>query len=401
MNDSQDVLTHLGRTTDQIFGRTDLIDRLASGRPMRIKFGVDCTAPDLHLGHAVNLWMMRYLQDLGHVVVFLLGDTTTRIGDPTGRDRTRPVLTPEEIETNARAFLRQVSVVLRDDPAVLEVRRNSEWFDAMAVTDLMGELSLVTHAQLIARDMFQARVRDGQEIGVHELIYPVLQGYDSVALASDLTIVGSDQLFNETVGRQLQAKHGQRPQTVITSTITPGLDGGAKQSKSLNNYVALAHSPTQKFGRLMTLRDDLIDTWARVYTDLPDAVVAGLERRARQGGANSRDAKLDLAEAIVARYHGAAAADRARAEFTRVFSGNGLPDDVPHLIASPTSVLLEIVLTARPELSRNAARRLIADGAVSLDGRPLREADARPELSTGSILRVGRRNWFEVVVGSL
>lgn len=399
MNDSQAVLTHLGRTTDQIFGRTDLIDRLASGRPMRIKFGVDCTAPDLHLGHAVNLWMMRYLQDLGHVVVFLLGDTTTRIGDPTGRSRTRPVLTPDEIETNAQAFLRQVTMVLRDDPEVLEVRRNSEWFDGMAIADLVSELGLVTHAQLIARDMFKARIREGQEIGVHELIYPVLQGYDSVALGSDLTIVGSDQLFNETVGRDLQAKHGQRPQTVITSTITPGLDGGAKQSKSLNNYVALAHSPSEKFGRLMTLQDDLIGAWARVYTDLPDAVVKDLESRARQGGASSRDAKLDLAEAIVARYHGSVAGGRARAEFTRVFSGNGLPDGVPHLTVSPTSAVLEIVLAARPELSRNAARRLIADGAVSLDSAPLRNGDARPAISTGAILKVGRRNWFEVVVG--
>ncbi|MBZ2198081.1 tyrosine--tRNA ligase [Occultella gossypii] len=397
MNHGQDVLTHLGRTTDQIFGHTDLIDRLASGRPMRIKFGVDCTAPDLHLGHAVNLWMMRYLQDLGHVVVFLLGDTTTRIGDPTGRNQTRPVLTPDEIETNAQAFLRQVTMVLRDDPEVLEVRRNSEWFGEMAIADLVSELSLVTHAQLIARDMFKARISASQEIGVHELIYPVLQGYDSVALGSDLTIVGSDQLFNETVGRELQAKHGQRPQTVKTSTITPGLDGGAKQSKSLNNYVALAHSPSEKFGRLMTLQDDLIGAWARVYTDLPDAVVEELESRARQGGAGSRDAKLDLAEAIVARYHGSAASGRARTEFTRVFSGSGLPDDVPHLTVSPTSTVLEIVIAARPQLSRNAARRLIADGAVSLDSSPLRDGGARPGISTGAILKVGRRNWFEVV----
>ncbi|CAM3410841.1 tyrosine--tRNA ligase [Occultella aeris] len=247
--------------------------------------------------------------------------------------------------------------------------------------------------------MFKARIREGQEIGVHELIYPVLQGYDSVALGSDLTIVGSDQLFNETVGRDLQAKHGQRPQTVITSTITPGLDGGAKQSKSLNNYVALAHAPSEKFGRLMTLQDDLIGAWARVYTDLPDAVVKDLESRARQGGASSRDAKLDLAEADVARYHGSVAGGRARAEFTRVFSGNGLPDGVPHLTVSPTSAVLEIVLAARPELSRNAARRLIADGAVSLDSAPLRNGDARPAISTGAILKVGRRNWFEVVVG--
>lgn len=252
------VLAHLSRTTDQVFGRDDLLSRLASGRPLRIKFGVDCTAPDLHLGHAVNLWMMRYLQDLGHTVVFLLGDTTTRIGDPTGRSTTRPVLTQAEIDRNAQAFLEQVTIVLRSDPEVLEVRRNSEWYDAMAVTDLISELSLVTHSQLMSRDMFQTRLRNNREIAMHELIYPVLQGFDSVALESDLTIVGSDQLFNETMGREMQAKHGQLPQTVITSTITPGLDGGPKQSKSLNNYVGLAQSADDKFGRLMTLNDDLI-----------------------------------------------------------------------------------------------------------------------------------------------
>lgn len=192
MTTPDQVLAHLSRTTDQIFGRDDLQDRLASGRTLRIKFGVDCTAPDLHLGHAVNLWMMRYLQDLGHVVVFLLGDTTTRIGDPTGHSTTRPVLTKDEIERNAQAFLEQVTLLLRNDPEVLEIRRNSEWYDGMAITDLISQLSLVTHSQLMSRDMFQKRLQEHRETAMHELIYPVLQGFDSVALKSDLTIVGSD-----------------------------------------------------------------------------------------------------------------------------------------------------------------------------------------------------------------
>lgn len=397
MDTPHHVLAHLDRTTDQVFGRDDLLVRLASGRPLRIKFGVDCTAPDLHLGHAVNLWMMRHLQDQGHVVVFLLGDTTTRIGDPTGRSSTRPVLSPQEIQRNADAFLQQVRIVLRDDPEVLEIRRNSEWYDAMAITDLIGELSLVTHGQLLSRDMFQSRLREGREIAVHELVYPVLQGFDSVALQSDLTIVGSDQLFNEQMGRRLQAKHGQRPQTVITSVITPGLDGGPKQSKSLGNYVALAQAADEKFGRLMTLRDDLLGVWARVYTELPMVRAEELQRRADRGGAAARDAKLDLAEAIVARYHGAAEARRVRDAFLRVFSRGDLPEDIPQLIVTEARPsVLDLVLLARPELTRSSARRLIDDGGVRIAGTQRRDPYEAVRMTSGDVMRAGRRRWFEL-----
>lgn len=391
------VLAHLSRTTDQIFGRDDLLSRLASGRPLRIKFGVDCTAPDLHLGHAVNLWMMRYLQDLGHTVVFLLGDTTTRIGDPTGRSTTRPVLTQAEIDRNAQAFLEQVTLVLRSDPEVLEVRRNSEWYDAMAVTDLISELSLVTHSQLMSRDMFQARLREHREIAMHELIYPVLQGFDSVALKSDLTIVGSDQLFNETMGREIQAKHGQLPQTVMTSTITPGLDGGPKQSKSLNNYVGLAQSPDDKFGRLMTLNDDLIGTWATVYTDLPIEDVERLARQAASGGSAARDAKLDLAQEVVARYHGAAEAARARSAFLDVFSRRNIPGSMPEvLVAGSSRTVFDLVSAARPDLTRSAARRLIAQGGVRVNGSQQLDPRAEPSVTTGDVLQTGKLLWFRL-----
>lgn len=392
------ILDHLSRTTDQIFGRDDLLDRLASGRQLRIKFGIDCTAPDLHLGHAVNLWMMRYLQDLGHVVVFLLGDTTTRIGDPTGRSTTRPVLTKDEIDRNARAFLEQVTLVLRNDPEVLEIRRNSEWYDGMAITDLIGQLSLVTHSELMARDMFQKRLRDHREIAMHELIYPVLQGFDSVALESDLTIVGSDQLFNETMGRQLQSKHGQVPQTVITSTITPGLDGGPKQSKSLNNYVGLAQAADEQFGRLMTLNDDLIGPWATVYTELPIEAVEDLVRRAASGGSAARDAKLDLAQAVVARYHGECEAAHARQAFLAVFSDRKLPEDIPELATIPRQTIMDLVAAARPDLTRSARRRLIVEGGVRLGGEQQQDPQARPEISTGDILQTGRRRWHRLKI---
>jgi len=398
MTTPDQVLEHLSRTTEQIFGRDDLRDRLASGTPLRIKFGVDCTAPDLHLGHAVNLWMMRYLQDLGHVVVFLLGDTTTRVGDPTGRSTTRPVLSAEQIERNALAFLDQVSLVLRQDPETLEIRRNSEWYDAMTITDLLGELSLVTHNQLMARDMFQKRVEERREIAMHEMIYPVLQGFDSVALRSDLTIVGSDQLFNENMGRELQAKHGQRPQTVITSTITPGLDGGQKQSKSLGNYVGLAQAAGDKFGRLMTLNDDLIGVWAKVYTALPIAVVDDLDRRASRGGVDARDAKLDLAEAIVARHHGEKDAEHARRSFLEVFSERGVPDTMPRVDVLPHATVLQLVTAARPELTGSAARRLIAEGGVRINGVKRLDGEEAASVSAQDVLQAGRRRWFTVGV---
>ncbi|MER7795899.1 tyrosine--tRNA ligase [Microbacterium sp. NPDC096154] len=299
------VLEHLSRRTDQSYGRDDLRDRLVAGRPLRIKFGVDCTAPDLHLEHAVNLWMMRYLQDLGQVVVFLLGDITTRIGDPTGRSTTRPVLTAEQIERNAQAFLEQVSMVLRKEPAVLEIRRNAEWFDTMPITELLGELSLVPQGRLMSRDMFQSRVEERREIAMHELIYPVLQGFDSVALRLDIT--------HRRIRPTVQWDHGAgAPGQAWTATADrhhehthARLDGGPKQSKSLGNYVGLAQPAEEKFGRLMTLNDDLIGLWAKVYTELPFADVSELARRASLGGVQARDAKLDLAEAIVARHHGA------------------------------------------------------------------------------------------------
>lgn len=392
----EQILDHLGRTTDDVLGADDLVARLRAGRPLRVKFGVDCTAPDLHLGHAVNLWMMRYLQDLGHTVLFLLGDTTTRIGDPTGRSSTRPALSPAQIDANAASFLAQVGSVLRTDEGALEVRRNSEWYDRMAITDLLGELSAVTLAQLRARDMFQSRDAKAQEIAMHELIYPLLQGYDSVALRSDVTIVGSDQLFNEAMARQMQSRHGQVPQTVITSTITPGLDGGAKQSKSLGNYVGLAQSPEEKLGRLMTLRDDLVETWARVYTDLPLARAAELGAAARGGGAGARDAKLALAESVVGRYHGAEEAARARDAFLAVFSQRGVPDDIPEVRLGPGGVLLDAVLAARPELSRSAARRLISGGAVRIDGAARTDPAASLDAGGGEVLQAGRRRWFRI-----
>ncbi|HWD78505.1 MAG TPA: tyrosine--tRNA ligase [Kribbella sp.] len=387
------VIDRLRRTTDLIVGEDDLRERLESGRPLRIKYGVDCTAPDLHLGHAVNLWMMRRLQDLGHRVVFLLGDLTTRVGDPTGRSETRPVLSSEQIDANAASFLSQVSLVLRTDPSVFEVRRNSEWYDAMPVAELLSLFAQVTHAQLMARDMFRDRVAAGREIAVHELVYPVLQGYDSFPMESDLTIVGSDQLFNEQLGRHFQQRLGAPPQAVITTTITPGIDGRAKQSKSLNNYIGLTDSPRDKFGKLMSIPDSLVEPYARVYTELPLETVAAL---ADATGPAARDAKLRLAAAVVTRYHGAGAAKAELDAFRRTFTDRAEPTEMPELVAGqerPT--VLELLQLAHPDASNSELRRLLRQGAVSVDG--VRVADPAAVIEVGEVvLKSGARTWHRV-----
>jgi tyrosyl-tRNA synthetase len=341
--------------------------------------------------------MMRHLQDLGHKVVFLLGDLTTRIGDPTGRSETRPVLTQAEIDTNAAAFLAQLSLVLRTEPDVFEVRRNSEWYGSMDTATLLGLFGQVTHAQLMARDMFRTRIAEGREIALHELIYPVLQGYDSFAMNSDLTIVGTDQLFNEQLGRHFQQRLGSSPQVVITSTITPGLDGGPKQSKSLNNYVALTDTPRDKFGKLMSLPDSLVETYARVYTELPLGIVAAFGEAAIQGGPPARDAKLRLASAVVTRYHGAGAARTQLDAFTATFSKREDPTDIAEVtVDAPSATVLEVLQAARPDESNSGLRRLISQGAVLVGGAKKTDPEEKLELIDGTVLRSGRRSWHRI-----
>ena len=391
------VIDRLRRTSEQIVGEDHLRTLLDADRPLRIKYGVDCTSPHLHLGHAVNLWQMRTLQDLGHRVIFLIGDLTTRIGDPTGKNQTRPTLSDEQIETNAQAFLEQAALVLDTRPEVFEVRRNSEWFAAMSIDEILRHLATVTHAQLISRDMFRDRMANGAEIAMHELIYPVLQGIDSVHLASDLTIVGTDQLFNEMMGRHFQSIAGQAPQSIITTTITPGLDGRNKQSKSLNNYIALTDSADEMFGKLMSLSDDLVGRYAWVSSDLDLREVEDISTRAASATTAARDAKLDMAEAVVGRHHGSSAAGAARTEFLRVFSQRAAPSEPSPLSPGANPVqLLDLVLQADPSLTRSAARRVITQGGVQLAGDRLVDPLALIDWNPGDLVKVGKRSWFRL-----
>ncbi|MGO9198272.1 MAG: tyrosine--tRNA ligase [Acidimicrobiales bacterium] len=394
---TQDLLDSFARTTDEIVTLAEFKEKLSSGRKLRIKYGVDVTAPLLHLGHGVNLWMMREMQDAGHTVVFLIGDFTTRVGDPTGRSQTRPVISRDEIEANAEEFINQVSVILRTEPEVFEVRRNSEWWDSMSLDEFMSLLSMVNHGRLIARDMFQRRIEEGSEIHMHEFLYPVLQGYDSYALESDLTIVGTDQLFNELMGRFYQSRLGQAPQIVITTKITAGIDGGEKMSKSLGNFISIAHSARDMFGRTMSIPDHLIVPYLEVYTTVPAGTVEELRNGLEDRSTHPMDAKRFLARQIVARYHGDAAATEESEWFTRTFSERELPTDAPTVTVAPGTGLFAVLEAALPETSRKEIRRLLAAGSVSIDGTKEPEAERVP--ADGSLLRVGKRRWFRIAHG--
>lgn len=399
MADVFDQFPALRRTAEQVFTAEDLRRKLASGKPLRIKYGVDVTAPFLHIGHAVNLWAMREMQEAGHKVVLLIGDFTTRVGDPTGRSAARPVISAEQIARDAEGFIGQAGQVLRTGPEALEVRYNSQWWRPMPLERFLELLSLVTHARLIQRDMFQQRIAAEREIRVHELIYPVLQGYDSCELASDLTIVGSDQLFNELMGRFYAERLGAEPQVVITTAITPGTDGRAKQSKSLGNYIALSDPARDMFGKVMKLPDSLIVPYLRVYTLVPLDEVGRMDRAMRAGELNPMQAKRALGRALVERYHGAQAGATEDAWFTTVFSRRSVPEDTPTVtVPDPNVTLLDLLRQCLPAESASSLRRLIRQGGVRVGGeRSLTDPEQRHPVSSGDVVRVGRRRWFRIV----
>ncbi len=389
----------LQRTAADIITADELRNRLAAGRPLRIKYGVDVTAPFLHIGHAVNLWALREMQEAGHKVVLLIGDFTTRIGDPAGKSATRPVISAGQIDRDAEGFVTQASRVLRTEPEVLEVRRNSEWWGQMPLDSFLGLLSHVTHARLIQRDMFASRIATGAEIHMHELLYPVLQGYDSCELDSDLTIVGTDQMFNELMGRFFAERLGRAPQVVITTQITPGIDGRAKQSKSLGNYIALSDTARDMFGKAMKLRDELVTGYLRHYTLVPLPEIAAIDAAIRVGELNPMQAKRVLGRALVERYYSAADAAREEQWFDRVFSGRSVPVDVTEVaVANPNATLVDILRHCLPAESGGELRRLVAQGGVRLDGvRTLTDPDQRHPLSSGDVIRIGKRRWFQIV----
>ena len=395
------LINDLERTTEDIFSFEELKNKLMTKEKLVIKYGVDVTAPFLHLGHAVNLWMMRRLQEEGHKVIFLIGDTTTKIGDPTGKSQTRPIIADVEIQENTTKYIRQVSnILITDEPSVFEVRRNSEWYDKLELSHFISLLSYVTHSRLISRNMFQKRIEEGREIYTHELVYPILQGYDSVMLESDLTIVGSDQLFNENIGRFFQAKFNQDPQVIITSKITPGLDGKEKQSKSLGNYVAIADNSKDKFGKVMSLPDELITQWMEVYTDISLDKIKSYEKKLKNQSINPRNLKLELAEAIVEKYHNLEIAKQEKDWFINIFSKRDFPEDAPIIqIKKGEYTIIEILKKSLPTKSNSELRRLIQQGGFKLNNEKIIDPFVKTTVRSQEIyyIRVGKRNFFKLL----
>ena len=364
----------------------------ATGVPLRIKLGLDPTAPDIHIGHSVVLDKLRQLQDLGHQVIFLIGDFTSMIGDPSGRNATRPPLTREQIEVNAQTYTRQASLVL--DAARTEIRYNSEWSDPLGARGLIQLASRYTVARMLERDDFTKRFKGNTPISVHEFLYPLMQGYDSVALKSDLEIGGTDQKFNLLVGRQLQVEYGQEPQCVLTMPLLEGLDGVEKMSKSKNNYVAITEPANTMFGKLMSISDTLMWRYFELLSKRPAEALALLKREC-EGGRNPRDAKVMLAKEIVTRFHSARAADEALADFQLRAQG-GIPEGIAAVaLAGAPLAIGQMLKQAGLAPSTSEALRLIEQGGVRIDGATV--VDKALKLAAGSfVVQVGKRKFARI-----
>ncbi|HET6506010.1 MAG TPA: tyrosine--tRNA ligase [Baekduia sp.] len=363
------------------------------GRQLRVKLGLDPTAPDIHLGHTVVLQKLREFQDLGHRVVLIVGDYTARVGDPSGRSSTRPVLSPEDIDANAETYKDQAFTILRDDPELLEVRRNGEWLN-MPAADLFALARVATVAQILERDDFAKRFAAQQPISVLETLYPLLQGYDSVAIRSDVELGGTDQTFNLLLGRDVQRAYGQPEQVILTMPILPGIDGTEKMSKSLGNHVGVTEPADEQFGKTMRLPDAAMDTWFELLAlDDPGA------------GAGPRDRKRALARGVVARFHGEEAAQAAERRFDALFVSHAVPDDVEDYAVESddgASVHLPALIAAAFGRSRSEARRLLEQGGVRLDGEVVASDafDLPLDSLDGRVLQVGKRHFRRLVAAS-
>ncbi|HQR55400.1 MAG TPA: tyrosine--tRNA ligase [Burkholderiaceae bacterium] len=398
----EDALALVKRGCDELLIEAEFAQKLAraraTGKPLRCKLGLDPTAPDIHLGHTVVLNKLRQLQDLGHTVIFLIGDFTGMIGDPSGRNTMRPPLSREEIEANAKTYFEQAALVL--DRERTEIRYNSEWSEPLGAAGLIKLAAKYTLARLLERDDFSKRFRDNTPIAMHELLYPLMQGYDSVALRSDIELGGTDQKFNLLVGRELQRHYGQEPQCVLTMPLLEGLDGVEKMSKSKNNYIGIAEAPEEMFGKAMSISDELMWRWYDLVSARSNDEIAALKRQAAEGR-NPRDIKVLLAREIVARFHSMRAADAAEQAFNERFRAGAAPDDMPELtLASETAGGLGIAAVlklAGLAPSTSEAVRNLEQGGVKVDGE--RVSDRALRLETGTyVIQVGKRKWARVTI---
>jgi tyrosyl-tRNA synthetase len=374
---------------------------LATGKPLRVKAGFDPTAPDLHLGHTVLIQKLKHFQDLGHQVIFLIGDFTGLIGDPSGKIETRPPLTEEEVKANAETYERQIFKVLDPEKTVIDF--NSRWMKGMQAQDLIKLAARHTVARMLERDDFNKRYVAQTPIAIHEFLYPLIQAYDSVALEADVELGGTDQKFNLLVGRDIQREYGQEPQVVITLPLLEGLDGVQKMSKSLGNYVGIDEPPGEMFGKLMSVPDSLMLRYYELLSDISPDDLARLERDLASGAKHPRDAKEELAVELVARYHGLAAAQHAAQEFAHIFREGGLPDEIEEISLALQGgdagfLLPNIMVEAGTAASTSEARRLIKQGGVKVDGEKVTDVNLELPVGRTFLLQVGKRRFKKVTL---
>jgi len=392
-----EALEIVGRGVDEILVADELVAKLRSGRPLRIKAGFDPTAPDLHLGHTVLLNKLRQFQDLGHEAIFLIGDFTGMIGDPTGKSATRPPLSRDQVIDNARTYEAQIYKVL--DPTRTLVMFNSSWMHQMSSAQLVQLAAKYTVARMLERDDFQKRYSGGQPIAVHEFLYPLIQGYDSVALRADVELGGTDQKFNMLVGRELQKDYGQAPQVVLTVPILEGLDGVQKMSKSLGNYIGIHEPPGEMFGKVMSVSDDLMWRYFDLLSLRPSREIEAF-KRAVADGANPRDVKFELAKELVARFHDARAAEAALQGFIDRFQKGQLPADLPEvrLPSDGGMALVQVLKAAAFTQTTSEARRLLQQGAVRLDGERVTDVELALNAGGTHVIQVGKRRAARVTI---
>ena len=393
MSDIQDALDVIKRGCDELLVEAELIEKLKTGRPLRVKAGFDPTAPDLHLGHTVLLNKLRQLQDLGHQAVFLIGDFTGMIGDPTGKNATRPPLSPEQIALNAETYQAQVFKIL--DPAKTEVQFNSRWMGAMSAADMIKLAAKHTVARMLERDDFSKRYAANQPIAIHEFLYPLIQGYDSVALKADLELGGTDQKFNLLMGRELQRHYGMPSQCILTMPLLEGLDGVNKMSKSLNNYVGINEPPNEQFGKIMSVPDTLMWRYIELLSFEPLSVIRQWKQEV-DGGRNPRDIKVTFAQEIIARFHNRQLAEAALADFEARFRGGGVPDEIEEFTLEAPEAGLPLVQALKLSglvPSTSEAIRSIAGGGVKLDGEKVMDKGLVLGKGASVIAQIGKRRY--------
>ena len=399
MSNVNKQLSLIRRGCDEILLEEELLERLKSGKPLRVKVGFDPTAPDLHLGHTVLINKMRQFQTLGHQVIFLIGDFTGLIGDPTGKNATRQALTREAVEENAETYKQQIFKIL--DPNQTEIAFNSVWMNELGSAGLIQLAAQHTVARMLERDDFSKRYKGGQPIAIHEFLYPLVQGYDSVALKSDVELGGTDQKFNLLVGRELQKNYGQKPQVVLTMPLLEGLDGVNKMSKSLNNYIGITDAPEDMFGKIMSISDELMWRYFELLSFRSNEELATFKQDV-EAGKNPRDVKFLLAEEIITRFHSAGDAVKAQAAFIARFQKGAVPDEMPEVTLSTTkggigiaNLLKDVGLVS----STSDGIRMIKQGAVRIDGERIKDVRLRVDSDTEHVYQVGKRRFARVKIG--